>query len=171
MSCDTNVVVSSSVIVVKVDGTAVTNIETSTTPIVCDIQTSTIVCELLEAPPIVIEVGTPGLKGEDGTDGTDGIGLPTTDLRVDIALAGIINSSNKSYALPGGEKAVNLSASGSASIEAFYNGKRLEHGAANDFIESESGGVGTGIDTITFVAARPPPRPGDKVTANWIKSP
>lgn len=93
------------------------------------------------------------------------------DLRVNIRLLGTINDFNKVFTLPGGEAAVDLSSSGSATIDTYYNGKRLEHGSSNDFVISESGGPGTGFNTIALTAARLPPKVGDKLTANWIKAP
>lgn len=39
----------------------------------------------------------------------------------------------------------------------YYNGQLQEHGATEDYTASESGGAGTGYDTITFVRFTPRP--------------
>lgn len=43
----------------------------------------------------------------------------------------------------------------------YFNGVRQREGIGNDYVRSESGGVGTGFDTITFAVA-PKSRPGSK---------
>ena len=53
---------------------------------------------------------------------------------------------------------------------AFFNGVRQHPGASNDYTISESGGVGTGFDTITFAIApraRPGVKPDDRVTVDY----
>ena len=42
----------------------------------------------------------------------------------------------------------------------YYNGERLQSGAGNDYTISESGGFGTGFDTIVLAFA-PKPAPGN----------
>ena len=52
----------------------------------------------------------------------------------------------------------------------FFNGVRQFPGASEDYVPSESGGAGTGYDTITFAVAprsRAGPRTDDKVTADY----
>lgn len=44
--------------------------------------------------------------------------------------------------------------------QVFYNGQKLEEGASSDYVASESGGLGSGYDTITLGFT---PRPG----SNW----
>ena len=175
MSCDTSVTISSSVIRVTVDGGSPIVVETGSSAIVVDVKATDLVCEIVQAPAILVEVGTPGPvgpPGPTGPSGAPGVGLPVTDLRIDVELDGVINGINKVFTLPNGETAVDLSASGSATINAIYNGKVLHLGdGTHDFTISESGGVGTGYDTVTFTVARPAPKPGDRVTANWIKAP
>lgn len=39
------------------------------------------------------------------------------------------------------------------SIAVYYNGQRLRRGASNDYVVSESGGIGTGFDTIDLTFA------------------
>ena len=52
----------------------------------------------------------------------------------------------------------------------YFNGVRQLPGASEDYIPSESGGIGTGYDTITFAEAprsRPGPRTDDVVTIDY----
>lgn len=49
----------------------------------------------------------------------------------------------------------------------YYNGHRLQHGATNDYLVSESGGAGTGYDTLTLVIA---PRVGDVLLIDYYLS-
>jgi len=52
----------------------------------------------------------------------------------------------------------------------FFDGVRQHPGASNDYTVSESGGVGTGFDTITLSIAprnRPGPRTDDRVTVDY----
>jgi len=48
-------------------------------------------------------------------------------------------------------------------IEVYYNGVRLT--LLNDYTISESGGLGTGYDTVILVTA---PLPGDHLTTNYV---
>lgn len=48
-----------------------------------------------------------------------------------------------------------------ASEAVIFNGLRQFEGVSNDYLRSESGGIGTGYDTITF-AVVPRNRPGSK---------
>lgn len=68
-------------------------------------------------------------------------------------LIGLINSANVVFAtsqsfVPGTEVV-------------YFNGVRQREGVGNDYVRSESGGTGTGFDTITFAIA-PRNRPGSK---------
>lgn len=51
-------------------------------------------------------------------------------------------------------------------IRVYMNGVRLRLGSANDYEVSESGGVGTGYDTITFTGVAP--TVGDELTADYM---
>lgn len=55
--------------------------------------------------------------------------------------------------------------SGEIVIRVDMNGQRLRLGAANDYTVSESGGVGTGYDTVTFVVA---PKAYENPTADYL---
>jgi hypothetical protein len=52
----------------------------------------------------------------------------------------------------------------------YYNGVRQREGVTNDYVRSESGGIGTGFDTITFAVAprnRSGPRVDDVVIIDY----
>jgi len=49
-------------------------------------------------------------------------------------------------------------------IQPRYDGRDMFVGASNDYTVSESGGVGTGFDTVTFTFA---PKVGDRLTADY----
>ncbi|MGD9728058.1 MAG: hypothetical protein AB7L09_00150 [Nitrospira sp.] len=77
-------------------------------------------------------------------------------------LAGTINGTNTVFTT-----AVDFIA-GSEAV--FFNGVRQHPGVGNDYTISESGGVGTGFDTITFAVApraRPGAKPDDRVTVDY----
>lgn len=111
--------------------------------------------------------GPPGPPGPAGPPGAPGIGLDTSLFREDEQLVGPIDGINKTFVLPYGDKAV--VADPGLKIKVYYNGQRLHEGLANDYVTLESGGPGTGYDTIVlnFVA----PKPGDIVTADYLKKP
>lgn len=82
-------------------------------------------------------------------------------LRTGIGLAGAKDGVNTTFATPGLEKYThNLPY---LSIAVYYNGQRLL--LLDDYIVVESGGSGTGYDTIILEIA---PRPGDKVFADYV---
>jgi len=75
--------------------------------------------------------------------------------------SGLINGANNVFTT--GSKFVN------GAERMLYNGARLVPGVGEDYTTSESGGVGTGYDTITFV--RPtPPRAGDKILVDYVRA-
>lgn len=52
----------------------------------------------------------------------------------------------------------------------YFNGVRQWPGVGNDYSISESGGIGTGYDTVTFAVAprtRPGPKSDDRVTVDY----
>ncbi len=116
---------------------------------------------------IVIRVGIPGLRGAigpTGPQGTPGVGIPVTDLRYDRELAGTKNGTNKIFTLPGGDKGINEVVG--VKVAVWINGVRKHEGAGDDFTISESGGSGTGYDTITFVFIAPISR--DRLVADYF---
>jgi hypothetical protein len=85
--------------------------------------------------------------------------------RKNAVVIGLINSINTVYTLPFGDKAI-VEATG-VTIEVKYNGQDLLDGVGNDVLLSESGGGGTGFDTITFINFAPVA--GDRVTTSYYK--
>lgn len=55
--------------------------------------------------------------------------------------------------------------SGEIVIRIFYNGQRFSIGSSCDYVVSESGGVGTGYDTVTLSVA---PQSFDALTADYF---
>lgn len=78
--------------------------------------------------------------------------------RPSAALVGAINGANTVFTTP--EKLVK------SSLRVLMNGVQLEEGAGNDYTVTESGGPGTGFDTITFLGFAP--RVGDKLFASYL---
>lgn len=61
-------------------------------------------------------------------------------------------------------------------IELFHNGRRLMQTLSGDvrygeYVVSESSGVGTGWDTITFLTFAPALSPRSTVVSNFFKAP
>lgn len=56
-------------------------------------------------------------------------------------------------------------------IRVYFNGQRLHSGTGNDFTISESGGVGTGYDTVTFSSPELAPLTGENIYADYLKKP
>jgi|MudIll2142460700_1097286.scaffolds.fasta_scaffold00003_135 hypothetical protein len=54
---------------------------------------------------------------------------------------------------------------GTVVIQVYWNGQRLRLGSTNDYTVAESGGVGTGFDTIIMAIA---PRNTDVLLADYI---
>ena len=78
-------------------------------------------------------------------DPTGGGGSVFADLRLDITPAGVIDGVNLVFTTP--EKFTQVAP---LTILVYRNGQRQALGG--DYSVSESGGIGTGYDTITFVA-------------------
>ena len=76
-----------------------------------------------------------------------------------VVLAGLVNGSNQTFTSP-----VTFVSTTDETISVFYNGMRLSLGIANDFTLSESGGVGTGFDTVFLLFS---PKLGDVITADF----
>jgi len=86
------------------------------------------------------------------------------NLREDEQLIGATNGVNGTFILPYGDKAINVEPG--AKIKVYYNGQRLHEGGLNDFVVAESGGAGTGFDTVNMTFA---PLSGDLISADYIK--
>lgn len=82
--------------------------------------------------------------------------------RVGQNLVGVKNGINVSYTTPGLEKFVhNLPF---LDISVVFNGSRLS--LLDDYLVTESGGSGTGFDTIILLV--PPPRSDDHLLADYV---
>ena len=88
--------------------------------------------------------------------------IPASDFRWDIALAGVKNGANTTFTIPGGEKAFH---SGNLIIRAFWEGQKLQFGLGNGYTVAESGGPGTGFDTVLLTRA---PKVDDNVTVDFV---
>lgn len=85
--------------------------------------------------------------------------VPRSKYRTGQVLSGPINGVNATFTT--GEAFVHDPPR--LSISVYYNGQRLL--LADDYAISESGGLGTGYDTVSMPVA---PRPGDRVWADYI---
>lgn len=84
-------------------------------------------------------------------------------LRVGVEPAGAVNGVNLVYTTP--EDFLNTA---DLTVAVYWNGLRLFEGAVCDYTISESGGIGTGFDTITFAVA---PKTGDNVLVDYVTAP
>ena len=90
-----------------------------------------------------------------------GINTIVRSMRWDIELIGPIDGVNKIFTVP--DIFVDI---GNAKIRVYLSGQRILQGVDNDYLISESGGPGTGYDTVTLLG--PAPVPGDKITADYL---
>lgn len=75
-------------------------------------------------------------------------------LKQNVKLIGAINGSNRIFKIPSPDKFINGTFHGNIfKIQVFHNGRELIE--TDDYIVSESGGVGTGYDTIILVSFSP----------------
>lgn len=87
--------------------------------------------------------------------------IPARRYRTEQRLEGVIDGVNVTYTLPRGERFVQDLPY--IQIVVFYNGVRLIF--QDDYVVLESGGGGTGFDTVVLAV---PPRPGDKMVADYV---
>lgn len=73
--------------------------------------------------------------------------VPAEDFRESVELAGTKNGINVIFTIPGGEKAVHTPPG--LQVKLYRNGLRQALGVGCDYTVSESGGLGTGFDTVT----------------------
>lgn len=103
----------------------------------------------------------------DGCDGGGGGGVTPdipTALRTNVVPLGTVNGVNTVFTTPD-----NFVHDGVTNEAVFLRGLRRSEGAGNDYVASESGGAGTGYDTITFARA---PKTGDNIVLDYyIDSP
>lgn len=76
-----------------------------------------------------------------------------------VGLVGAINGVNTVFTTP--QPFLNV---GGDTAAIYFNGQRLFEGAGNDYLLAESGGPGTGWDTVTVLFV---PKPGDRLTADY----
>lgn len=95
------------------------------------------------------------------TSGTTGLLLARQ--RTDVDLIGDKNGVNTTFTTP--NKFIQTS---TVRIQVFRNGVRLRLGSTNDYIVSESGGVGTGYDTVVYNGQ--PPLSFEQLTSDYIAS-
>lgn len=125
-------------------------------------------------------VGDANYPVEGGADAFQHIGIATSDdeLFVHVAevveglepssgsrlfhqpLGGLINGVNTNFTTT-----LKFQGVGPARESVYYNGVLQEAGAGNDYVALESGGPGTGYDTVVFSFA---PRSGDKVSIDFL---
>ncbi len=86
-------------------------------------------------------------------------------LRWDVELVGQKNGSNTIFKLPMFAKFVH---DGEMKIRVHMNGQRLHEGASNDFTVLESGGPGSGFDTVILAVA---PNSWEQITADYMVAP
>lgn len=85
--------------------------------------------------------------------------------RQNIDLEGDINGLNRIFTVPSPDKFINGTyQSNTFKIQVFHNGRALLE--TEDYLVSESGGVGTGYDTIIFVSFVP--LSNSKIFANYM---
>lgn len=96
----------------------------------------------------------------------DYVSKPQDRMRSGVVLLGAVDGSNVSFTTP--DKFVFFP--GVVEVAVFLNGQRLTQGAGKDFVVSESGGSGSGYDTIVFaVAPRSSGATEDQVLADYVK--
>lgn len=76
-----------------------------------------------------------------------------------VGLVGAINGANTTFTTP--QPFLNT---GQDTAAVFYNGQRLHEGVGDDYTLAESGGPGTGWDTVNLLFT---PKPGDRLTADY----
>lgn len=93
---------------------------------------------------------------------TPGGDVPAS-LRTNVALLGVVNGVNTVFSTPD-----TFIHDGVTDEAVYVRGQRLLHGAGNDYVASESGGVGTGYDTIVLSI---PPQAGDNLLIDYYVAP
>jgi hypothetical protein len=91
--------------------------------------------------------------------GGGGGGATPSNLRTNVALLGTIDGVNTVFTTPD-----TFVHDGTTNEAVYLRGKRVLEGIGNDYTASESGGPGTGYDTITFTQA---PKTPDNVLIDY----
>lgn len=100
------------------------------------------------------------------TDGLQisGAGSLPVNFKENISLVGARDGINRIYKVPNSDKFINgIFQNSELSISVYHNGKLLEQNI--DYIVAESGGVGSGFDTVIFTNYSPPNR--SRILANY----
>ena len=84
-------------------------------------------------------------------------------LRTNVVPSGTINGVNAVFTTP-----TKFIHNGVNNEMVYLRGKRLRVGATHDYVASESGGLGTGYDTITL---NQPPEVGDNLLIDYYDAP
>lgn len=87
--------------------------------------------------------------------------IAVSKMRHAVALVGAINGVNVTFMVPSPDRF--RTEPPRLGLSLFYNGRRML--VVDDFAVSESGGPGTGYDTITMLFA---PKAGDKLWADYV---
>jgi len=86
-------------------------------------------------------------------------------LKQGVPMIGVVNNSNRIFTIPPSDKFINGTFHGNLfRIQVFHNGRELDE--TIDYIVSESGGVGTGYDTIILTSFAP--RKKSKMYCNYV---
>lgn len=80
------------------------------------------------------------------------LSIAASRIRHQVLLEGVRDNVNREFTIPNGEKAQH-NPSGGIKILAYHNTRRLQE---NEWEARESGGAGTGVDTIYLTAFAPP---------------
>ena len=89
--------------------------------------------------------------------------LLAQDVRENQPLVGTLDGVNAVFTLPGGEKAIHDPPR--SQIKLYRNGYRQALGVGCDYTVSESGGAGTGFDTLTL---DPAPRSYEILLVDYV---
>ena len=112
--------------------------------------TSTTFLTQLSLPVRRVSISIPAQKAiRVGYDGLLEEFNPSESERFGIPLTGAYNGVNRDFTIP-----ELILSDASASLRVYLNGQRLLHGVGNDYVVTESGGAGTGYDTV--IVAVPP---------------
>jgi len=82
--------------------------------------------------------------------------------RVEVPLLGVKDHVNIAFTAP--DKFL------PTSIAVYFNGMRMRRGAGNDYVISESGGPGSGYDTITLLDATLAPYSTEQLFADYLQA-
>jgi hypothetical protein len=84
--------------------------------------------------------------------------------RVGVALSGAVDGTNVTFATP-----QKFLVRGGCTIAVYLNGVRLSPGATSDYVIAESGGPGSGHDTVILAIAPKPTPTLDQLVADYME--